>query len=337
MNVDPAILLSLTFLFGIAAQFRAANGEAMLHRLLSKLEGRLGVLLATILLTSLFSPFILNDVLVLVLTPVVISYSRRNSAALAPLIVGEITFTNLSSTLTPFGNPQNLLLWQSSGVSALSFVEGTWLPLVLSGAIALALLVPFGFGAKEKDTTEEQPVSLVPVLYLVLVAATVFGLDLAGVPTVESLGAVFLFGFGMNRRAIREVAAGFDLRSLAMLCLLVAATALVATAIQPLIQSDVTRAASGEQPFSGLFMGFVSSLVSNVPATQLVLSVATVSPMVAPRIAVEAGLAGSIDPIGSFANILALLMVKRSGLPIGKIVALQLLVGAAAFLPALLV
>jgi len=61
-----------------------------------------------------------------------------------------------------------------------------------------------------------------------------------------------------------------------------------------------------------------------------------VTPHAAPILAVDAGLAGNIDPISSFANLLALLIVKRSGAPIRKAVILQLVIGLVAFLPAAL-
>jgi Na+/H+ antiporter NhaD/arsenite permease-like protein len=80
----------------------------------------------------------------------------------------------------------------------------------------------------------------------------------------------------------------------------------------------------------------VSSAISNVPATQLVLSTATVTSHAAPILAVDAGLAGNIDPISSFANLLALLMVRRSGLSVRKAIVLQLVIGLIAFLPAAL-
>jgi len=63
--------------------------------------------------------------------------------------------------------------------------------------------------------------------------------------------------------------------------------------------------------------------------------VTTVSALVAPKLAVEAGLAGNIDPIASFANILALLMAKRAGYSIRMAVLLQLVIGILSFLPAL--
>jgi len=61
-----------------------------------------------------------------------------------------------------------------------------------------------------------------------------------------------------------------------------------------------------------------------------------VTPHAAPILAIDAGLAGNIDPISSFANLLALLMVKRGGVPIRKAILLQLVIGLVAYLPALL-
>jgi len=80
----------------------------------------------------------------------------------------------------------------------------------------------------------------------------------------------------------------------------------------------------------------VSAAISNVPATQLVLSTATVTPQAAPILAVNAGLAGNIDPISSFANLLALMIAKRSGVLVRKPIVLQLVIGLVAFLPAAL-
>jgi len=66
------------------------------------------------------------------------------------------------------------------------------------------------------------------------------------------------------------------------------------------------------------------------------LTVTNVPPRLAPVIAVEAGLAGNIDPIGSLANLLALSIAKQGGLAIKRIVVLQLFIGTISFLPALL-
>jgi len=336
MALNLSIFVSLAFLFGIAAQFKAADGYSFLRGIISTLEGRLGVTYAVVSVTAVFSPFVLNDVLVLILTPVLVSYTKESGADIAPLLVAEVTFTNIAGSLTPLGNPQNILLWQASGISAGQFVGGTWLPLVASGVIAALLL--FRFRAKVVNRSGATPRirSWVPAAYLAGSAAIVFLMDYVGVSNVVALGLAFALGFAFTFKHPRRLAAEFDLRSLLILWALVGAVALLAAFIGPMILPYVAPAATGGQPYTAGFFGLVSAAISNVPATQLVLSTTTVTPHAAPVLAVDAGLAGNIDPISSFANLLALLVVRRSGLSVRKAIVLQLVIGLIAFLPAAL-
>jgi Na+/H+ antiporter NhaD/arsenite permease-like protein len=112
--------------------------------------------------------------------------------------------------------------------------------------------------------------------------------------------------------------------------------ALLASVSGAVLAECVAPLASGSQPYSALFVGLLSNLVSNVPATQLVLEAVLVQAGAAARLAVEAGLAGSIGPIGSVANLLALLIVRREGLPLRRIIILQFAVGIVSFLPSML-
>ncbi|HEV2390525.1 MAG TPA: SLC13 family permease [Nitrososphaerales archaeon] len=336
MTLDLSIFVSLAFLFGIAAQFRAADGYSFLRGIISALEGRLGLMYAVVAVTAIFSPFVLNDVLVLILTPVLVSYSKESGSDIAPLLVAEITFTNIAGSLTPLGNPQNILLWQASGISFGEFVAGAWLRLVASGAIATLLLFVFRARVSSRSGAPSRVNSWLPAVYLAAAAAIVFTLNFAGVSNVLALGLAFALGFAFTFRSPRKLAREFDLRSLLILFALVAVVALLADLIKPSILQYVSPAASGEQPYTAGFFGLVSAVISNVPATQLVLSTSPVAPHTAPILAVDAGLAGNIDPISSFANLLALLMVARSGLPVRKSIVLQLAIGLAAFLPAAL-
>jgi Na+/H+ antiporter NhaD/arsenite permease-like protein len=336
LDFDFSIFASLAFLFGVAANFRAMDGYSFLRSLISLLERRLGVLYAVVLVTSIFSPMILNDVVILILTPVLVRYAKQFKVDIAPLLVAEISFTNIASSLTPFGNPQNLLLWQASGISASQFVLGTWLPLAVSGVLTATAL--YYFRGKEGGAREFAAPILprLPLVYLFIIGLTVFSLDILGVSSVLTLGIAFILGIPFTYRSPRRLLKEFDYRSLLILCLLIGSIALVAALAQPVLIPYVGPAAAGNQPYSVFFVGLTSSLISNVPATQLILGTTTISQRAAAMLAVEAGLAGNITPIGSFANILALMMVRRGGLPIRKAVLLQLAVGLISFLPAFL-
>lgn len=334
--IDLSVYVSLAFLFGIAAQFTSMDGYLFLRRVISVLERKLGILYAVILITALFSPFILNDVVVLILTPVLVRYAKQFHVDITPLLVAEITFTNIASSLTPLGNPQNILLWQASRISARQFVGGTWFPLTIS---ALLVAVSFLAFRKKLGYSVEDPaskVSLTPMFYLCVVVAIVFSLDIIGMPNEVALGIAFLAGFVFTSRSVRRVVKEFDFKSLLFLYFLVGSVTLIALIIGPALQGYIAPAAAGVQPYSALFVLFLSNLISNVPATQLILSVGSVPSHVAPQIAVEAGLAGNFDPIASFANILALLIVRRSGISIRNALILQLVIGTISFLPAVL-
>jgi Na+/H+ antiporter NhaD/arsenite permease-like protein len=334
-RVDFPIYVTLAFLFGIAAQFMVMDGYTFLRRIVGLFERRIGILYAVALVTFLFSPFILNDVVVIILTPVVIRYAKRFSVDVAPLLVAEITFTNIASSLTPLGNPQNILLWSASHVTVVQFVSGTWLPVAASAIIACLMLFPLSRRSRGGREFPSSVGSILPAIYLALVATAIILSDLANVEPYVSLGIGFFLGFFFTFRSIRQVVREFDFRSMLTLYFFIGSVTIISFIVVPYLGQYVLPAAQGEQPYSGLFVGIISNIISNVPATQLVLNTASVSAQVAPRIAVEAGLAGNITPIGSFANILALQMARRAGFPVRRIIVLQFFVGVLSFLPAL--
>ncbi|MDG6902080.1 MAG: sodium/proton-translocating pyrophosphatase, partial [Nitrososphaerota archaeon] len=150
------------------------------------------------------------------------------------------------------------------------------------------------------------------------------------------LAVGFLGGFAATRRDLRTLWKEFDVRSLLILYAFIASVTVAAYALAGYIAPYVAPAALGEEPYSGVFIGVLSNLMSNVPVTQLLVNTTGVSAHVAPKIAVEAGLAGNLGPVASFANLLALRMAAKEGLSVKKAVGLQVLVGLVAYIPALL-
>ena len=328
--------VTLALLFGIAAQFSAMDGNALLRRVVSGFEARVGILYAVVIVAGLFSPVILNDVVIVILTPVIIKYARQYKVDAAPLLVAEITTVNIASSLTPLGNPQNILLWSESRTTFVQFVSGTTVPILLSMLIAVLALLPLAVRVGRVRESLERLTSIRPGIYLASVAVAAIVLDLLGLPPFVSLGAGFVLGFPFTFRSLRELAGDFDAKSLLTLYVFIGGVTLLSMLVSPVIAQYVQPVANGTQPYSALFVGSVSNAISNVPATQLILNTVHISAVVAPKIAVEAGLAGNIDPIGSFANLLALQMARRAGVSVRRTVLLQLAVGLVSFVPAFL-
>lgn len=64
------------------------------------------------------SAFIVNDALILIAIPILFSVGRRLRIDPKPLLLTVAFAVTVGSTLTPLGNPQNLLVSVSSGISA---------------------------------------------------------------------------------------------------------------------------------------------------------------------------------------------------------------------------
>ena len=311
------------------------DGHVFLRRVVAVVENKVGILYAVLIVAGLFSPFILNDVVVIILTPVVIRYAKQFNVDPAPLLVTEIAVVNIASSLTPLGNPQNILLWSASGATLGQFVSGTWLPVLGSMVITSVALLPLALRAGSSREFPSSFGSLVPAIYLTMVALIAGISDVVGAKPYVSLGLGFLLGFVFTNKRVKQIAKEYDLRSLLTLYAFVSAVTLVSIFLVPELGPLTKPIERGNSLYSALFVGVVSNIISNVPATQMILNTTHVTPSISSMIAVQAGFAGNIDPIASFANILALQMARRAGIPIRRVIILQLAIGLLSFLPAL--
>ncbi|HOP61922.1 MAG TPA: SLC13 family permease [Spirochaetota bacterium] len=78
-------------------------------------ENRL--LLIVIFTTGISSAFLVNDAVVLLYTPVIISICRNSGIPPVPYLIAEILSSNAGSAMTITGNPQNMLIGINSGIS----------------------------------------------------------------------------------------------------------------------------------------------------------------------------------------------------------------------------
>lgn len=83
---------------------------------------------------GLVSAFVINDALVLVGVPVVFAVARRLKVSAEPLLLTLAFSVTVGSVLTPFGNPQNLLVSLGSGMNApvATFLRYLLLPTVVN-------------------------------------------------------------------------------------------------------------------------------------------------------------------------------------------------------------
>lgn len=140
--VDWPTMAALT---GLLVLTKGLESSGALHRLGTRLVGFMAtertVALYLVLAAALLSTVLTNDVALFVVVPLTLNVCRVTGMAATRLIIFEALAVNAGSMLTPIGNPQNLFLWQLSGVPFRTFTLHM-LPLVaLLMGLLLALTV----------------------------------------------------------------------------------------------------------------------------------------------------------------------------------------------------
>ncbi|CAE7672387.1 LSI2 [Symbiodinium sp. CCMP2592] len=170
------------------------------------------------------SAVLTNDTTCLVLTPVVLNLCRRRGAKTSiPFLIAVATSSNIGSSLTIIGNPQNALIASiSPGLTFLNFTEAMLLPVILGLAMntcALCLYFRKDLLFTASEQVEEIDVELAAPqskclwrFYMVAVAVIVTAMVVGWVFNMATDDVALAAGSTlMLLRALRRRAAGDDL------------------------------------------------------------------------------------------------------------------------------
>ncbi|ASJ02889.1 anion transporter [Thermococcus profundus] len=246
------------------------------------------VLLPTIALSS---AVIMNDTAMLIFIPLIVTLSRIAEKDLSGLIVLSAIAANVGSALTPIGNPQNVIIWNHYGVPLHYFVL-RMLPFVFTWLLLLLLFAYFILKG-EIEQRELPPVSVRKSL--LWISILLLAVDVVLAHEGKALWT-FPITLGVLLLPERKVLLAFDWALLLTFAFIFADSGEIALILS---SSRIFFPHSG----LGLFLtsAFLSQLVSNVPATVLLLGGGEWLPLAA---GVNVGGTGLI--IGSLANLIAI-------------------------------
>jgi len=118
---------------------------------------------------ALLATVLTNDIALFIVVPLTLGLHRQALIPVRRLVIFEALAVNTGSMLTPIGNPQNIFLWERSGVHFHAFVLAMWPPVLVAG-LALLAFVWCGFRPRAlhlHDLRASYPVRK-PVLYISL-------------------------------------------------------------------------------------------------------------------------------------------------------------------------
>ncbi len=114
-------------------------------------------LLAYLIVTSgILSALLVNDVVCLMLTPLVVAVMVRGRLPLPPFLLALAMSANLGSVATLVGNPQNMIIGHLSGISFARF-SGSLIPVAVVGLAIEYVVLRIGFRKALKDAVIHRP------------------------------------------------------------------------------------------------------------------------------------------------------------------------------------
>jgi Na+/H+ antiporter NhaD/arsenite permease-like protein len=114
-------------------------------------------LLAYLILTSgILSALLVNDVVCLMLTPLVVAVMVRGRLPLPPFLLALAMSANLGSVATLVGNPQNMIIGHLSNMSFARF-SASLIPVAIVGLAIQYLVLRIGFRRVLKATVIQRP------------------------------------------------------------------------------------------------------------------------------------------------------------------------------------
>ncbi len=313
-SIDVPTIALLLGLMVVSAQFRLGGFYAHLTRRLGAMEVSPALFLALLILCAGFlSALLANDIVCLAMTPVLVEGCARRGLDPVPFLLALACAANVGSAATLIGNPQNMLIGQTLKLSFAAYLFDAAIPVLLGLAAVWWVIHQKARGNWYRET----PVPMIEappfnawqtgkglVVLTVLIALFLFSRLPRDVLALAAAGWLL----SSRRMASRKILGLVDWQLLVLFSgLFIVNHVLAASGMLAGIMSALRSAGINIHNPGWLFAVtvFLSNLVSNVPATMLLLP-AAVHPMAGPILALASTLAGNLFIVGSIANIIVI-------------------------------
>jgi Na+/H+ antiporter NhaD/arsenite permease-like protein len=316
-SIDYATIVLLASMMLIVASLHLAGFFEWVAGLVVKFVSPAHLLPGVIFTSGILSAFLVNDVVCLVMTPLLLNICRQFSKRPLPYLLALATASNIGSTATITGNPQNILIGSISGISYRHFLS-TLAPVAVIGLFIDWTVLHWLYPNRESlpvlkpaaNAFQIDPIHRRQLAFPLVILAFVLTGFLAGLSPalVAALGGALL----LIRRSVHpeEIYKEIDWPLLIFfigLFLIIGAAEQVGIAQQMLAVAEHLNL-HNPWVFTGV-VALLSNVVSNVPAVMLLKSLV-------PQfqnanqfwllLAMASTLAGNLTVTGSIANIIVI-------------------------------
>jgi len=313
-------------------------------------QGRpIALLMILSLVTAVLSAFLDNVTTVVLVTPVMLSVSKRLGVSPMPYLVAVILSSNIGGTATLIGDPPNIMIGSAAGLGFGAFLANLAPVVVIIMAVFLGIMwltfkghlqVPSERRTEALEATEDDVIKDKGLLVraLIVTGATIAGFLAHGALGVEPATIALLGAMAMllvsgtePRTALREIEWNtlFFFIGLFMMVEGLVATGIIAGLAEGLIELTGGRADVATIALLW-FSAIVSAIVDNIPYTATAIPVvqqfAATGMNAEPlwwALALGACLGGNLTIVGASANVLVSNIARQAGHPITFVVFLK--------------
>lgn len=324
--VDFATITLLLGIMIVVANLRLSGFFALANAwVVRRVHRPIVLLIAVTFVSGLFSAFLVNDAICLVLSPLVLDLTLRLNRRPTPYLLAVAMSSNVGSVATITGNPQNIMIGSFSGLSYIRFAQALT-PIALIGLVLTVLLLALCYRAEfaTRDRLVTTPavrrVRTGLMVRALFATAIMIALFFAGQPPAKA--AIVIGGLLLLTRRLRSerVYAEIDW---SLLLMFVGLFIVVASAHRALFTPDVLAQASrlhlDQVPVLSVVTAMLSNVVSNVPA------VLVLKPFIGALkdqdrawlvVAMASTLGGNFTILGSIANLIVVQKAATRGVAI---------------------
>jgi Na+/H+ antiporter NhaD/arsenite permease-like protein len=285
------------------------------------------LLAAIVVVAGSLSAFLVNDTICLVMTPLVLELISRLKRNPIPYLLAIAMASNIGSTATITGNPQNMIIGSLSHIHYGVFAASLW-PIAAAGLGLVTALIAVFYPGEFLTGARLPVIAAIPAPYhaslvikSVVVMAAMVILFFAGQPVAKVAivgGALLLF---TRRVKAEKVYREIDWPLLVMFVGLF----IVVAGLESAVLTPETIAAVGQLhlesvPILSVVTAGLSNLVSNVPAVLVLKPFVTNLPDSSRAwlvVAMASTLAGNLTLVGSVANLIVAQRARAHGVIIG--------------------
>ncbi len=324
--IDLDTLVLLLGMMIVVAYLRLSGFFAIVNSwILRHTHHPLIVLIAVVLVSGFFSAFLVNDTICLAMTPLVldlISSLRRNPV---PYLLAIAMSSNIGSTATITGNPQNILIGSFSHIAYLRFAAALAPTAAIGLVITIVLIFLFfrdefrgnHFKPAERTVHYSKPIAMkAAIVTLCMIVLFFLGQPPAKVAIVA--GAFLL----ITRRAKPEkIYREIDFPLLLLFGgLFVVVAGIEKTVFTPNVLGYAAHLHLERVPIISGISAVLSNIVSNVPAVLVlkpfVLQLKQHRERAWLALAMSSTLAGNFTILGSVANLIVVQRARQRGIEI---------------------